>query len=164
MTRERLVQDHLTAIYSLIYSQVGNREEAEELTAQVFAMASRQLGSLGAKDPREHLVGLAQAAIAGYWHAFSSPDDASKDDTVTQIALPSAGKHTATWSSAQRVDRMLRRLPERERAVITHRLLLSKTTEETAQAMRIPEAAVAKLLYDALALAAELDPIQEMLH
>ena len=40
---QRLYEDNLHVIYRFIYSKVGNREEAEDLTSQVFIKAVRSI-------------------------------------------------------------------------------------------------------------------------
>src|ERR671915_2013247 len=68
---ERVYDQHVVAIYRFIYARVGNRPDAEDLTAQVFVRAVEQLDTT--RQPGQiaaWLYRVAQNAIADYWRAF----------------------------------------------------------------------------------------------
>ena len=68
---EEVYDAHVVGIYRFIYARVGNRPDAEDLTAQVFMRAVEQLDL--DRDPGQiaaWLYRVAQNAIADYWRAF----------------------------------------------------------------------------------------------
>src|SRR5215475_12019055 len=70
-TLQNLYQEHLGPIYRYIYSKVGNREEAEDLTSQVFLKAVRSLDrERSHASMRQWLFQVARTTIADYWRAW----------------------------------------------------------------------------------------------
>jgi len=60
--------DNVTRIYRLMYSKVGNRPDAEDLTAEVFVAALGPLRvSASRGEVRSYLVATARTVLAGYW-------------------------------------------------------------------------------------------------
>src|ERR1700738_3340172 len=60
--------DNVARIYRLMYSKVGNRPDAEDLTAEVFAAALRPLRlSASRGEVRGYLLATAGTVVAGYW-------------------------------------------------------------------------------------------------
>src|SRR2546428_2359763 len=61
-------QTHVTAIYQYIYSRVGNRPDAEDLTAQVFMKAITGMRSdVSVPELRSWLYRVAQTTLADHW-------------------------------------------------------------------------------------------------
>src|SRR3989442_10368131 len=61
-------QTHVTAIYQYIYSRVGNRPDAEDLTAQVFMKAiSGMRSDVSVPELRSWLYRVAQTTLADHW-------------------------------------------------------------------------------------------------
>src|SRR3989441_8808866 len=61
-------QTHVTAIYQYIYSRVGNRPDAEDLTAQVFMKAiSGMRNDVSVPELRSWLYRVAQTTLADHW-------------------------------------------------------------------------------------------------
>ena len=68
---EAIYEDHVTAIHRFVYARVGNRPDAEDLTAQVFMRAVEQLDvDRPAPQISAWLYRVAQNAVADYWRAF----------------------------------------------------------------------------------------------
>src|SRR5258708_15711522 len=63
-------QESLGRIYRYVYSKVGNREEAEDLTSQIFMKAVRGADTeRGAQGMQKWLFQVARTTIADYWRA-----------------------------------------------------------------------------------------------
>ncbi len=76
-------EENLTAVYRFIYGKVGNREEAEDLTSQVFMKALR--GMDRARDPQSiqnWLFQVARTTVADHWRAFYRLPSRSLDDLL----------------------------------------------------------------------------------
>src|SRR5438046_8859306 len=64
-------QTHGTAIYQYIYSRVGNRPDAEDLTAQVFMKAiSGMRNDVSVPELRSWLYRVAQTTLADHWREY----------------------------------------------------------------------------------------------
>src|SRR2546421_9718225 len=67
-------QTHVTAIYQYIYSRVGNRPDAEDLTAQVFMKAIGGMRSdVSVPELRSWLYRVAQTTLADHWRGDLPP-------------------------------------------------------------------------------------------
>jgi hypothetical protein len=67
---QRVYQENLALIYRYVYSKVGNREETEDLTSQIFIKAIRHI-HLEQSDlsVRKWLFQVASTTIADFWRA-----------------------------------------------------------------------------------------------
>ena len=154
-----LYQEHLASIYRYVYSRVGSREEAEDLTSQVFMKAVRHLDyEHNAQNMRGWLFQVAYTTIADYWRAFYRAPTSSLEDLLeegwegpTQDVI--LGMNS---SAAERVQRILQHIPGRYREVLTYRFLLDLSIRETAERMGVSTANVKTLQYRALKHAAGL--------
>jgi len=60
-------QTHVTAIYQYVYSRVGNRPDAEDLTSQVFMKAIQGMrADVSVPELRSWLYKVAQTTLAGH--------------------------------------------------------------------------------------------------
>ena len=163
--RAHHIADHIDAVYSLIYAGVGNRAEAEELTSRVFDQATPCLGRCTPDETLSLLVRMAHAVVENHWQALSHESAMVLDrrDRNTACQATNANTNatptvdTALPTPAQRVERILRLLPARERAVLTYRFLLNRSVREIADTLLLTEDAVKALVYRALELAADLE-------
>src|SRR3954471_16435813 len=65
---EAVYRDNAERLYRLMYSRVGNRPDAEDLTAEVFLAAMPRLrpdASVG--EVRAYLLATARTALADHW-------------------------------------------------------------------------------------------------
>src|SRR5579862_5328006 len=67
---EEIYSDNVVRIYRMMYAKVGNRRDAEDLTADVFLAALRPL-RLGASRSavRGYLAATARSTLANYWRS-----------------------------------------------------------------------------------------------
>jgi RNA polymerase sigma-70 factor (ECF subfamily) len=67
-----LYQENLNLIYRFVYSKIGNREEAEDLTSQIFMKAVRGVNTeRGPLSVQKWLFQVARTTIADYWRVQS---------------------------------------------------------------------------------------------
>lgn len=151
-------EDNLTVIYRFIYSKVGNREEAEDLTSQVFVKALRGLDAgRDAQSMQSWLFQVARTTIADHWRQFYRLRADSLDDLLATGWEAPAQAEQPDEPPDERAQRLLDQLPERYREVLTYRFLLNYSIKETAEKMRLTEANVKVLQFRALRKAAQLD-------
>jgi len=157
---QALYEQHLGAIYRFIYSKVGNREEAEDLTSQVFLKAVRGLDrARDALSVQSWLFQVARTTVADHWRAFYQLPARSLDDLLDAgWEGPLAGEpRAAPPPPDERVQRILERLPQRYRDVLTYRFLLNYSVKETAARMGLSEANVKVLQFRALKKASQVE-------
>jgi RNA polymerase sigma-70 factor (ECF subfamily) len=151
---------HIGAVYRFIYSRVGNREEAEDLTAQVFIKALR--GMDWSRDEAALVAWLFQVArttLADHWRAQGRIRTLSLDDLLAEgWDGPTASDPPALESLTPiaHVEAILQQLPPNYREVLRCRFLLNYSIKETAQHLNLTEANVKVLQLRALRRAAEL--------
>lgn len=159
---ERVYDAHAVGIYRFIYARVGNRPDAEDLTAQVFVRAVEQLDtSRGPAQIAAWLYRVAHNATADYWRAFYRLPLVGVDHVAPgwepADEPPAAGEPDER--AAVRVQALLRRLPDQYRRVLELRFLERRSVAETAREMGISNGNARVLQYRALRRAALLgDP------
>ena len=154
---EAIYQAHVRPIYAFIFSRVGNREAAEDLTSEVFLRALAHL------DPtrEEHsivawLYRVARNAVNDYWRAGRAARVISLDQVrVVRTAAPPSDAGCQEQTAARRARALLQQLPENYRTVLQHRLIEGLSVAETAARMATSESNVKVLQHRALKRAAE---------
>ena len=153
-------QENLGLIYRFVYSKVGNRQEAEDLTSQIFLKVMRSLDLK--RDPRSMRTWLflvARTTIADYWRIHYRGTTSSLDDLLEAgwEGPVDEGAARVKSSAAELVQEILQALPERDQEVLTSRFLLHLSVRETAIRMGLTEANTKVLQYRALKRAARLE-------
>ncbi len=159
-TLQQLYEEYLAAIYRFVYSKVGNREEAEDLTSQVFIKAVRNLDQARAAESiQSWLFRVARTTVADHWRHFYRLRMNSLDDLLEggwEGPAEESGK-AKSERPEMRVRCLLQKLPERYRQVLTYRFLLNYSIRETATKMQLSEANVKVLQFRALKKAAGVE-------
>jgi RNA polymerase sigma-70 factor, ECF subfamily len=162
---ERVYDQHVVGIYRFVYARVGNRPDAEDLTAQVFVRAVEQLDTT--RQPGQiaaWLYRVAQNAIADYWRAFYRLPVIGVDHVAPGWEPADDGDRREPAQddrAAQRVEALLRGLPDRYRRVLELRFLQRLSVAETALAMGITSGNAKVLQYRALRKAALLGDVTD---
>jgi RNA polymerase sigma-70 factor (ECF subfamily) len=163
MDAERLrsiYEENLNAIYRFIYTKVGNREEAEDLTSQVFIKAIRGIDTArGAHSIQSWLFHIARTTIADHWRWFYQLRVQSLEDLLSAgWEGPIPEQHDdPPKTPEERVQRILALLPPRYREVLINRFLLNYSIRETAAKMGLSEANVKVLQFRALRTASQIE-------
>jgi RNA polymerase sigma-70 factor (ECF subfamily) len=153
-------QENLGLIYRYVYSKVGNREEAEDLTSQIFIKAVRGVDTeRGPLSVQKWLFQVARTTIADYWRSYYRVSVSSLDELLEAGWEGPIGEEPIAENSrpAERVERILQALPEHYREVLRCRFLLNLSIRDTAQRMSLTEANVKVLQFRALKRAADLE-------
>ncbi|GHO88430.1 RNA polymerase sigma factor [Dictyobacter formicarum] len=153
-------QEHLGIIYRYVYSKVGNREEAEDLSAQIFMKAARSMNAeRGQQSIQKWLFQVARTTIADYWRNYYRVSLSSLEELLDK-GWEGPAEPTLTEINVSPVEKahsLLRLLPEHYREVLICRFLLNLSIKETAQKLGLTEANVKVLQFRALKRAAELE-------
>src|SRR5579872_4846646 len=76
-------QENLGLIYRYVYSKVGNREEAEDLTSQIFIKAVRGVDTeRGPQSMQKWLFQVARTTIADYWRVYYKVSTSSLEELL----------------------------------------------------------------------------------
>jgi len=159
---QTLYQENLSQIYRYVYSKVGNREEAEDLTSQIFMKAVRSVNTeRGALSVQKWLFQVARTTIADYWRSRYRIATSSLD-ALLESGWEGPAESEATvinTGPAELAQRLLQALPEHYREVLTCRFLLNLSIRETALRLGLTEANVKVLQFRALKRASDLEEL-----
>lgn len=159
---EEIYDEQVVPIYRFIHARVGNRPDAEDLTAQVFTRAIEQLDTTRDRGQIiSWLYRVSQNAIADYWRAFYRLPVIGTEQVAPgwEPMEPSANRARSSsdeGASAARVRELLDRLPDRYARVLELRFLQRMSVAETAERMGISHGNAKILQYRALRKAALL--------
>ncbi len=146
----------LFATQPFVLSKVGNREAAEDLTAQVFLKAVRGVNPEHSPQARQKwLYQVARTAIADYWRDYYRRRTCSLEELVDAgwddpAAGESAVDSLVGSDPAERVKRLMQDLPEQYREVFHCRFLLNLSIRETVTRLGLTEANVKVVQFRAL--------------
>jgi RNA polymerase sigma-70 factor (ECF subfamily) len=152
--------DNVGRLYGLMYSRVGNRPDAEDLTAEVFKAALGPLRLSSSKgEVRAYLLATARTVLASHWRrtlglplTYIDPttDIAELDDSSDAV------EPDGIAAPGRRVGRILAALPDRYRRILELRFLETCSIKEAAHAMDVSVANAKVLQHRALRMAATL--------
>jgi RNA polymerase sigma-70 factor (ECF subfamily) len=164
---------YVEQIYRFIFFKVGNREDAEDITSQVFIKAANSLDVT--QDERTQLAWLYQVArttITDYWRQYykghtsslNQLEEASPLHLAAEPILLTGSQEEEPDEAAAKVLSILELLPDNYRRVLEFRFLHGYSLKETAQAMNITEANAKVLQHRALQKAVKVGaPVMDMI-
>ena len=151
---EAIYHDNAPWVYRTIYARVGNRPDAEDLTAEVFLAALRPLRvSATVAEVRAYLRATARTVLAAHWRETMGREITSIED-IEQLAPE---HKDAIGTAPQRVAELLERLPDQYRLILELRFLQGRSVKESADALRVSVANAKVLQHRALRLAAQIN-------
>jgi RNA polymerase sigma factor (sigma-70 family) len=148
-----IYSDNVARIYRMMYSRVGNRPDAEDLTAEVFLAALRPLRTGASRgEVRGYLAATAQSKLAGFWRRCLGVEVTTLDqDTALRLLDDSPSESDA----GVRARRILDDLPERYRQILELRFLDALSVQDAARAMGVSVANAKVLQHRALRMAGQ---------
>ena len=156
-----LYHAYVTPIYRFIFRKVGNREDAEDLTAQVFLKAAQHLDTdRDAPSMLAWLYKVARTTITDHWRAYYQANVLSlevlQEDRGLEYAAQEPTAILEHTPSGMQAAAILAALPVNYRRVLELRFLQGYSLLETAAALGISEANVKVLQHRALQKASKL--------
>ena len=153
---ETFYQAHHDLIYRYVYRSVRNREEAEDLTSQIFLKVVSGLDETRtAKVMELWLFQLTRTTIADYWRTRSRASTCSLEALLDMgWDGPVEESRSSDITAANRVQPLLQALPAQYREVLTCRFLLNLSLRDTTRRMGMTVANVKVLQFRALKRAA----------
>ncbi len=152
-------EDNLVSVYRFVFKSVRNREEAEDLTSQIFLKALRYLDpERNAHSARSWLFRIAHTTITDYWRAHYRALTSSLEVRLEVGWEGPTGEVIVGTNelAAVQVNNLLQALPERYREVLSCRFLFNLSIRETAATMGVSETNVKTLQFRAIKHATNL--------
>jgi RNA polymerase sigma factor (sigma-70 family) len=155
---EGVYRDNVDRLYRLMYARVGNRPDAEDLTAEVFRAALGPLRlDVSKGEARAYLLMTAQTVLASHWRRrLGQPVTFLDPATDLDLLSDSPAAENLGSKDSQQVARILAALPERYRRILELRFLEASSIKEAAGIMDISVANAKVLQHRALRMAAKL--------
>jgi len=133
------------AVYGYVARRTASREEAEDVTSQVFHQALANLQRFGWRGAPfgAWLIRIAANTLADHWRlrareAGDPPGDELSDDSMENVERRAA------------LFQLVDRLPEDQRRVIVARFVEQKSIRDIAQELKRTEGAIKQLQFRAL--------------
>ncbi len=151
---EAVYQDNVTWVYRTIFARVGNKADAEDLTAEVFLAALKPLRiTASVAEVRAYLRATARTVLAAHWRQTLGREITSIDD----IAMVAPDAEEAISTAPERVHDVLGALPDNYRRILELRFLHGRSIKDSAKEMGISVANAKVLQHRALRLAAQVN-------
>jgi len=155
---ERIYLRFLLPIYRFVYSRLGNQQDAEDVTSQVFMKSLTYLDPTAEPPEIEaYLYRIARTDIAEYWRRFGALRMVPIDDEPAAMNIePADGDLVPAPSEtlAAELESILGLLPPNYRRVLELRFYQGLSIKETARSMNVTEANAKILQYRAVQRAA----------
>jgi RNA polymerase sigma factor (sigma-70 family) len=150
---ESIYQDNVVKVYRLMFSRVGNRPDAEDLTSEVFV---KSLPNLSLPSPvvqvNSYINVAIRSVLADHWRRhYGAPLVDVEVETIGQTL-----DVAPTTEGTGRAGRILALLPDRSRAILELRFLRGCSIKEAAREMGVSPGNAKIIQYRALRLAAEI--------
>ena len=148
--------DNVGRLYRLMYSRVGNRPDAEDLTADVFKAALGPMRLSSSKgEVRAYLLATAHTVLASHWRRRLGLPVTFIDPDTDIAALDDSPGPDDGGEARRKAGRILAALPERYRRILELRFLETCSIKEAASAMDVSISNAKVLQHRALRMAAK---------
>lgn len=149
---EELCLTYWQPVYRFLYYRVQNREEAEELTQEVFLRGLKNMaGILNTHAFPAYLFTTARHLLADRWRlAMRSPEEPLTEVETAAAGNPDPAELVVEEERRAEIRKVLDSLLPQHREVIRLRLIEGYTVQETATALGRTEGAVRSLQYRAV--------------
>lgn len=137
-----LYELHFERVYAYVARRVGNRQEAEDITSEVFHQALANIGKFEWRGApfAAWLLRIAANATADKWRQQAREQGNPGKEKGEEFDFNKAGERA-------RLFRMVKELPIEQRLVIEMRFAEEKSIREIAQAIGKTEGAVKQLQF-----------------
>jgi RNA polymerase sigma-70 factor (ECF subfamily) len=146
-----LYENNFHRVYAFVARRVNDRDEAQDVTAEVFHQALKNLGRFQWRGVpfAAWLLRIAANALADRWQRASRGVEVQAEDQLEERAESPTG-NTAEVERRAILFQLVDRLPEDQRLVIVRRFVDQKSIREIAQELARSEGAVKQLQFRAL--------------
>lgn len=154
-TMDAVFDRYVERIYSFLYRRLGNREDAEDMTSEVFVKASSELDITRPEASiASWLFTVARNELNDHWRRHYRFGALLPFDDVRAHSSPEPSHvESEPGGAEERLEPILAALPDRYRRVLELRFLQNLTIRETAEAMGVTQENVKVMQHRALARA-----------
>jgi RNA polymerase sigma-70 factor, ECF subfamily len=140
-----LYETHFNRVYAYIATRVRNRDEAQDLTSEVFHQALANLGRFEWRGVpfAAWLLRIAANAVADRWQQAARERGNPAPEKLEEV-------HWEDIEERARLFQLVDHLPADQRRVILDRFVEQKSIREIAQQLQCTEGAVKQLQFRAL--------------
>ncbi|HEV2315751.1 MAG TPA: sigma-70 family RNA polymerase sigma factor [Candidatus Acidoferrales bacterium] len=137
-----LYENHFERVYAYIARRVGNQQEAEDITSEVFHQALANIGKFEWRGApfAAWLLRIAANATADKWRKQAREHGNPGKETSEEFDFEGSGERA-------RLYRMVKELPAEQRIVIEMRFAEEKSIREIGEAIGKTEGAVKQLQF-----------------
>jgi RNA polymerase sigma-70 factor (ECF subfamily) len=151
---ESVYRDNVTRLFRVMYTRVGNRTDAEDLTAEVFRSVVGRL-ELGCSrgEVRAYLLMTAQTVLASYWRRRLGRSVTVISPETDIELLSDRPAEDDSSESREQAHKILAALPDRFRRILELRFLEASSIKEAASEMNVTVSNAKVLQHRALQMA-----------
>jgi RNA polymerase sigma-70 factor (ECF subfamily) len=150
---EEIYRDNVDRLFRVMYGKVGNRPDAEDLTAEVFLTALRPLRvSASVGEVRAYLLATARTVLAAHWRRTLGVQVTTLDDERVETVFSDAPPEV---DQTARADALLDALPDRYGTILRLRFLEGRSVQDVADVMGVTVGNAKVLQHRALRAAAK---------
>lgn len=143
-----IYQQHKTNIYRYVLSRIGHVEDAQDITAQVFLKAYKNINTYRHEAPIINwLIGIARNLIIDHYRKNQPENTLVNQTEVIAHSSPSLEETLEKKNRLQRVSEALNALSEDRREAISLRLFAGLSNQEIAVLIKKSPEAVAMLVH-----------------
>ena len=145
-----LYESNFTRVYAFVARRVNDREEAQDVTAEVFHQALKNLGRFQWRGVpfAAWLLRIAANALADRWQHASRGIEVPADSA--QLESEASSADAVELERRAMLFQLVDRLPSDQRLVITRRFVDQKSIREISQELGRSAGAVKQLQFRAL--------------
>jgi RNA polymerase sigma-70 factor (ECF subfamily) len=155
---ESVYRDNVDRLYRLMYARVGNRADAEDLTAEVFRSAMGPLRlDVSKGEVRAYLLQAARTVLASHWRQrLNQPVSVIDPDVDFAYLADGPQQNDHDLGRRKEIERILGALPDRYRRILELRFLESSSIKEAARTMDVSVGNAKVLQHRALQMATKV--------
>jgi RNA polymerase sigma-70 factor, ECF subfamily len=146
-----LYENNFHRVYAFVARRVADRDEAQDVTAEVFHQALKNIGRFQWRGVpfAAWLLRIAANALADRWQRAARGVEVQAEDSLEERAESDAG-NAAELERHAMLFQLVDRLPADQRMVVLRRFVDQKSIREIAQELGRSEGAVKQLQFRAL--------------
>ncbi|MGW1864841.1 RNA polymerase sigma factor [Streptomyces mauvecolor] len=151
---ESVYRDNVSLVFRVMFSRVGNRMDAEDLTTEVFLAALGPLRTTATvPEVRAYLLATARTVLAAYWRRVLGHEVTTlAADYLDELAEREPSDQVS--DAPRRARAILDALPERYRRILELRFLEARSVKEAAAELGVSVSHAKVLQHRALRQAA----------
>ncbi len=154
---EEIFNRYVDQVHRFLYARLGNREDAEDLTSEVFMKAHRLLDRRRSQASiAQWLFTVARTVLADHWRRYYRGGATLPLEDWNAFDTDPVAERQDNGKKDRIVQEVLDGLPERYRRVLELRFLSGYTIEETARELAITPENAKVIQHRALAKAVKV--------